>query len=194
VIVPTDDLHAGVDRLAGELSGAYRDGVLLVAVLKGSVVFLADLVRSLTVYPEVDFLGITSYAQGTGRVRLVKDLDIDVAGRDVVLVEDVVDTGLTLTWLLGTLERRAPASLATCALVDKTARRLVPVDLAFVGFRTEEDFVLGYGLDFQGRYRNLDLLAAGDLEALRDDPDAHLEELYGGAGRAGRSGAGTVGS
>ena len=178
ITVPTQQLHAGVGRVAGELSSGHGDGVLLVSVLKGSVVFLSDLVRAMTVVPEIDFLGITSYAEGTGRVRLVKDLETDIAGRDVVVVEDVIDTGLTLTWLLEELGRRRPAALSVCTLVDKTSRRLVPVDLAHVGFETDDDFVLGYGLDFMGRYRNLDFLAAGDLEALRTDPDAHVAELY----------------
>ena len=178
VIVRREELHAGVARLAAEVSAAYDDDLVVVAVLKGSVVFLADLVRRLTIRPVIDFLAISSYAQDTGRVRLVKDLEIDIAGRDVLLVEDVVDTGLTLTWLLGELGRREPRRLDVCALVDKTARRLVPVGVRFVGFESGADFVLGYGLDFMGRYRNLDLLATGDLAALRADPDAHLAELY----------------
>ena len=186
ITVPTHELHGGVARVAGELSAGHGDGVLLVSVLKGSVVFLSDLVRAMTVVPEIDFLGITSYAEGTGRVRLVKDLDTDIAGRDVVVVEDVIDTGLTLTWLLDELGRRRPAGLSVCTLVDKTSRRLVPVDLAHVGFETEDDFVLGYGLDFMGRYRNLDFLASGDLAALRKDPDAHVAELYPGAQAARR--------
>ena len=154
--------------------------VLLVAVLKGSVPFLADLVRSMTVSPEVDFLAISAYAPDTGRVRLVKDLECDIAGRDVVIVEDIVDTGLTLTYLLGELARRSPRSLATCALLDKRARRIVPTPLDHVGFEIPDEFVLGYGLDFAGRYRNLDHVVAGDLAALRDDPGAHVLELYGG--------------
>ena len=182
VTVPRAELHAGVARLGAEVSAAYDDGLVMVAVLKGSVVFLADLVRALTIRPEVDFLSISSYAEGTGRARLLKDLEIDIAGRDVLLVEDVVDTGLTLTWLLGELRRRGPRRLDVCTLVDKTARRLVPVDVRFVGFESPDDFVLGYGLDFLGRYRNLDFLATGDLAALREDPDAHVPELYSALG------------
>jgi hypoxanthine phosphoribosyltransferase len=179
-LLSADQLREGVRRLGRELSNAYDDGVVLVAVLKGSVPFLADLVRSLTIVPEVDFLAISSYSAGTGRVRIVKDLDTDIHGRDVVLVEDVVDTGLTLTYVLGELERRQPRSLAVCALLDKAARRLVPVDLGFVGFEVPDEFVLGYGLDFGERYRNLDAVVAGDLDALREDPDAHVEELFAG--------------
>jgi hypoxanthine phosphoribosyltransferase len=180
VLIDRDELQAGITRLAAELSSASGDGVLLVAVLKGSVPFLADLVRSMTVLPEVDFLAISAYAPDTGRVKLVKDLDVDIADRDVVIVEDIVDTGLTLTYLLGELGRRSPRSLATCALLDKRARRIVPTPLDHVGFEIPDEFVLGYGLDFAGRYRNLDHVVAGDLGALRDDPAAHVLELYGG--------------
>jgi hypoxanthine phosphoribosyltransferase len=180
VLIPEDELHAGVRRLAEELSAAYPDGVVLVAVLKGSVPFLADLVRLLTIPVEVDFLAISSYAEGTGRVRLVKDLDLDLNDRDVVLVEDVVDTGLTLTYVLGELGRRGPRSLEACALLDKATRRIVPTPVRFVGFEVGDEFVLGYGLDFAQRYRNLNCIVAGDLDALRADPDAHVDELFPG--------------
>jgi hypoxanthine phosphoribosyltransferase len=152
--------------------------MVLVAVLKGSVCFLADLVRSVTVSCQIDFLAISSYAEGTGRVRIVKDLDTDISGQEVVLVEDIVDTGLTLTYILGELERRGPRSLAVCALLDKTARRIVPTPIQYVGFAIEDEFVLGYGLDYAERYRNLDRVVAGDLAALRVEPDAHVEELF----------------
>ena len=161
------------------LSESYPDGLVLVAVLKGSVVFLADLVRAMTVSPVIDFLAVSSYGQGTGRVRLLKDLELDIGGRHVVLVEDIVDTGLTLAYLTGELGRRNPASLAVCTLVDKPARRILPADLALVGFSVPDVFVLGYGLDFAGRYRNLELLAAGDLDTLSADPDAYVAQLYG---------------
>jgi hypoxanthine phosphoribosyltransferase len=169
-----------VRRLAAELSASYADGVLLVAVLKGSVCFLADLVRSLTIAVEIDFLAVSSYAPGTGRVRLVKDLEVDVYDRDVVLVEDIIDTGLTLTYLVGELRRRQPRSLQVCALLDKGCRRIVPTEVRFVGFEIGDEFVLGYGMDFAERYRNLDFVVAGDVNALRTDPDAHVQELFGG--------------
>lgn len=165
-------------RLAAELSGTYEDGVVLVAVLKGSVLFLADLVRALTIVPVVDFLAISSYGEGTDRVRIVKDIDVDIAGRHVVLMEDIVDTGLTLTYVLGELARRSPSSLEVCTLLDKAARRIVPLDLRFTGFTVGDDFVLGYGLDYAGYYRNLDLVAAGDLDELRSDPRAYVTRLY----------------
>lgn len=178
VLISTDELKAGVARLAGEISRRYGDGVLMVAVLKGSIPFLADLVRALTVVPEIDFLALSAYAQGTGRVRIVKDLEVDIAGRDVVVIEDIVDTGLTLTYLLGELGRRGPRSLEVCALIDKAARRIVPLSVRFTGFTVGDEFVLGYGLDFAQRYRNLNLVAVGDLEALRADPDTYIEALY----------------
>jgi hypoxanthine phosphoribosyltransferase len=173
------DLAGAVSRLGAELSQAYPAGVLLVAVLKGSILFVADLARRVTVACEVDFLGISAYAEGTGRVRIVKDLDHDVHGRDVVLVEDIVDTGLTCTYVLGELRRRGPASVEVCTLFDRRARRIVPVDIRFTGFEAPDDLLLGYGLDVAGRYRNLAFVAAGDRQALENDPDAHVEELYG---------------
>jgi hypoxanthine phosphoribosyltransferase len=178
VLIPPDELRAGVTRLGDELSAAYEDGVVLAAVLKGSLLFLADLVRGMTVAPEVDFLAISSYQPNTGRVRILKDLEVDIHDRDVVLVEDIVDTGLTAGYLLGELSQRGPRSLSICTLLDKAARRLLPVPLRFVGFEIPDAFVLGYGLDFAGRYRNLDGVFAGDVEALREDPDAHVNELY----------------
>ena len=178
VLLGPHDLQAGVRRLAAELSAAYDDGVLLVAVLKGSVPFLADLVRAMTIAPEVDFLAISTYAPGTGRVGLVKDLETDIHGRDVVVVEDVVDTGLTLTYLLGELARREPRSLEACVLLDKAARRIVPVPLRFVGFELADEFVVGYGLDVGERYRNLARLLVADPEALRGASDAHVQELF----------------
>jgi len=173
------ELAEAVDRLGAELSGAYPSGVLLVAVLKGSILFLADLARRVTVPCEIDFLGISAYAEGTGRVRIVKDLDRDVHGQDVVLVEDIVDTGLTCTYVLGELRRRGPASLEVCTLFDRRVRRIVPVPVRFVGFEATDDLLLGYGLDVAGRYRNLPFVAVGDPAALASDVDAHVEALYG---------------
>ena len=180
VLIDADKLQQGVGRVAAAVSADHPDGVVLIAVLKGSVPFLADLIRRLTVPVEIDFLAVSSYAEGTGRVRLVKDLDIDINGRDVVLVEDVVDTGLTVTWLLGVLEGRGPSSLKVCTLLDKAVRRIVPLPIDYVGFEVEDDFVLGYGLDFGEIYRNVDHVVAGDLEALAHDRTAHVQELFPG--------------
>lgn len=173
------DLRATVARLGAELSEAYDDGVVLVGLLKGGLILLADLVRTMSITPIVDFLAVTPYTEETGRVRIVKDLDMDIAGRDVVLVDGVVDTGLTTTYLLGELEGRSPRSVEVCTLVDKTSRRVVPVSLRFVGIATEEPYVVGYGLDHSERYRNLDVLAPADPAVLAADPDAMLGDLYG---------------
>ncbi len=172
------ELAAGAARVASEISAAHTDGVVLVAVLKGSVPFLADMVRSLAVAPVMDFMAISAYAPDTGRVRIVKDLELDISGRDVVLVEDIVDTGLTLTYLLGELGRRQPRSLEACALLDRTSRRIIPTPVDYRAFEIGDDFVLGYGLDYAQRYRNLDRVLAGDLAVLRDDPDAYLPALH----------------
>jgi hypoxanthine phosphoribosyltransferase len=179
-LIDASALRTRVARLGAELSADYPGGVILIGVLKGSVPFLADLIRAMTAPAEVDFLAISSYAEGTGRVRIVKDLEVDIYGHDVVLVEDIVDTGLTLNYLLGELRRREPRTLEVCALLDKSVRRLLPVPVRYVGFPIEDDFVIGYGLDFGERYRNLDQVVVGDLSALRLDPDAHVEELFAG--------------
>jgi len=176
------DRHAlaqTVARLGSELSAAYPDGALLVAVLKGCLPFVADLSRRMTVPCEIDFLAISTYTEGTGRVRIVKDLDQDVHSRDVVLVEDIVDTGLTCTYILGELGRRGPRSLEVCTLFDRQVRRIVPVPVRFSGFEATDDLLLGYGLDVAGRYRNLPFVAAGDPRTLETDPDAYVRALYG---------------
>jgi hypoxanthine phosphoribosyltransferase len=177
-LIARDELQTEILRLGREISAAYDDGVVLIAVLKGAVPFLADLVRQLAVVPIVDFLAISAYAPETGRVRIVKDLDLDVYGRDVVLVEDIVDTGLTLTYLLGELRRRGPRSVEACTLLDKSVRRIVPTPVRFTGFDIGDEFVLGYGLDYAGRYRNLDRILTGDLAVLQSDPDAYVGELF----------------
>ena len=192
LLLGPDELRATVGRLGAELSAdhgegsvshvngpvSHGDGTVMVAVLKGGAPFLADLVRAVTFHPVVDFLAVSPYPSGGGRVRLVKDLETDIEGRDVILVEDVVDTGLSLTYLRGELMRRGPTSLTVCAMVDKPGRRLVPVAVDHVGVSTQADYVIGYGLDFAGRYRNLDLLAVADPRVLAADPDRYVEWAY----------------
>ncbi|MFN2389710.1 MAG: hypoxanthine phosphoribosyltransferase [Actinomycetota bacterium] len=159
--------------LADDLGDA-PEPPILIGVLKGSTFFLADLVRAVPIDVEVDFMSISTYAEtseASGVVRIVKDLELDIGGRDVVLVEDIVDTGLTLTYLRRSLGSRGPRSLRTVTLLDKAARRIVPVPVEYVGFEIPDVFVVGYGLDFQFRYRNLpDVFAVTDLPALMGDP------------------------
>jgi hypoxanthine phosphoribosyltransferase len=170
-----------IDELGAELAGLFADEQppVLVGVLKGSAMFLADLIRAMDIDVVVDFMSISSYSQ-SGVVRIVKDLDEDVRGRDVVVVEDIVDTGLTLNYLRKTLTQREPDSLRAVTLLDKTARRIIPVPLEFSAFEIPDVFVVGYGLDFQGLYRNVaDILAVRDLARLANDPRLMVAQLFG---------------
>lgn len=170
-----------IDELGAELAGLFADEQppVLVGVLKGSTMFLADLIRAMDIDVVVDFMSISSYSQ-SGVVRIVKDLDEDVRGRDVVVVEDIVDTGLTLNYLRKTLTQREPDSLRAVTLLDKTARRIIPVPLEFSAFEIPDVFVVGYGLDFQGLYRNVaDILAIRDLARLANDPRLMVAQLFG---------------
>jgi hypoxanthine phosphoribosyltransferase len=159
VLIEEDVLRSRVIELGDEISRDY-DGreLLLIGVLKGAVFFMADLMRQLTVPCEIDFMAISSYGASTdssGVVRILKDLDINIEGRDVLVVEDVIDSGLTLSYLMRNLEAREPASLEVCALLTKPARREIDVPVRYVGFEIPNRFVIGYGLDFAERYRNL---------------------------------------
>jgi len=177
-LLSEEQLRRRVAALGAEIGRAYAtlpESLVVVGVLKGSTLFLADLLRAIRLDTEIDFIAISSYGQGpdtqSGVVRIVKDLDRDVTGRDVLLVEDIVDTGLTLNYLRRTLLEREPRSLATVALLDKTARRIVPVPIEYRGFEIPDVYVVGYGLDFQGRYRNLRAIqAVSDLARLAKEP------------------------
>lgn len=187
MLIPRAAIEERVEALGQEISTAYegRDP-LLVAILKGSFVFLADLGRSLRIDAAFDFMSISSYADGSGSgvVRIVKDLDQDVAGRDVLIVEDIVDTGLTLNYLRRSIATRGPRSLRTVTLLDKSARRILPVPVEWRGFEIGDDFVLGYGLDYRGIYRNVpDLVAVPDITGLVAQPHLYVPALFGG-GRA----------
>jgi hypoxanthine phosphoribosyltransferase len=173
-----DVLATRVAALASDIESDHPNGVHLIGVLNGSVLFLADLVRELTVPVTVDFLAVSSFAPDSGRVRLMKDLDADIAHRDVVLVEDVIDTGLKLTFLREELLRRLPASLKVCSLFDRTTRRIVPVVIDYVGFEVGDEFVVGYGLDYKGYFRNLPGVVSTTSAELEHDLDALIAELY----------------
>ena len=159
VLIPADRLQERIRDLGQEISADYagRD-LLLVGVLKGAVFFMADLMRHLTIPCEIDFMAISSYGDSTdssGVVRILKDLDINIEGRHVLVVEDIIDSGLTLSYLIRNLEAREPASLEVCALLTKPDRREIDVPVRYVGFPIPNRFVIGYGLDFAERYRNL---------------------------------------
>lgn len=159
VIVSADQLTARIAELGKEISADYAGrSPLLVGVLKGAFVFMADLLRSIDLAVEVDFMAVASYGSSTrtsGVVRIVKDLDLDLAERDVVLVEDIIDSGLTLSYVRRNLLTRNPASLEVCALLVREGQQHHEMDLRYVGFRIPPDFVIGYGLDVAERYRNL---------------------------------------
>jgi len=173
LLVERETLRERVAELGAELRADY-EGVepILVSVLRGGVVFLADLVRAAAMPCRVDFMAISRFdaSEDTGVVRIEKDLDLDLSGAHVLVVEDIVDTGLTLTYLLRVLAARGPASLRVCALLDKRARRIVDVPLSYVGFEVPDVFLVGYGLDLDERERGRsELLAVDDLDAVRAD-------------------------
>jgi hypoxanthine phosphoribosyltransferase len=161
------DLQARVRDLAAAISTDYADKrLLLVCVLKGAVFFLSDLMRHIDIPVEVDFMAVASYGSATdssGVVRILKDLDMPLEGRDVLIVEDIVDSGLTLQYLLRNLGSRNPASLEVCSLLTKPSRRKVDLPVRYVGFEIPDRFVVGYGLDYDERYRNLPYIAALEL-------------------------------
>ena len=170
VLIDGETLRSRIVELGAEISADYegRD-LLLVGVLKGAIFFISDLMRELTVPCEVDFMAITSYGASTdssGVVRILKDLDINIEGRDVLVVEDIIDSGLTLSYLMRMLESRNPASLEVCALLTKPARREIDVPVRYTGFEIPNEFVIGYGLDFGERYRNLPYVAVLDPDAV----------------------------
>ncbi len=159
VLIDADALRARIAGLGEEISAEYSGReLLLIGVLKGAVFFMADLMRHLTVPCEVDFMAISSYGAQTdssGVVRILKDLDINIEGRHVLVVEDIIDSGLTLSYLMRNLESREPSSLEICALLTKPSRREIDVPVRWIGFEIPNKFVIGYGLDFAERYRNL---------------------------------------
>ncbi|MBE0466385.1 MAG: hypoxanthine phosphoribosyltransferase [Candidatus Desulforudis sp.] len=160
ILVSSWEIQARVIELGRAISEDYANTgqLLTVGILKGSTIFMADLVRAITVPVSFDFMAVASYGQSSsssGVVRILKDLDQTIEGRDVLLIEDIVDTGLTLNYLLETLRTRNPASLRVCVLLDKPDRRKVEVSVDYLGFEIPDEFVVGYGLDYNELYRNL---------------------------------------
>ncbi|HUV11047.1 MAG TPA: phosphoribosyltransferase family protein [Acidimicrobiia bacterium] len=183
ILLDQATLTERVEELASRIAADHADGLVLVGVLKGALLFTADLARALgrrRPAPDtvIDFLAISRYAPNSGRVRLLRDVDVDVAGRPVVLVEDLVDTGLTSAYLLEHLRSLGPTRVELCTLLDRSERRIVPVEPRYVGETIPGDaFVLGYGLHVGERYRNLPMVVRADREVLEADPDACLD-LY----------------
>lgn len=163
ILIPSDKLQARVAELGAEISRDYAgQDLLLLAVLKGSVIFLSDLMRQITVPHAIDFMATSSYGTGmesSGVVRILKDLDAPIEGRNVLIVEDIIDTGHTLDYLVRILRARMPRSLRICTLLNKPSRREAPVQVDYVGFDIPNKFVFGYGLDYMQLYRNLPYIA-----------------------------------
>ena len=172
ILIPAEELQAKVRQIGRAISQDYagRD-LLLLGVLKGVVLFMADLLRAVTIPVEVDFLAVSSYTsearQKSGLVRLEKDLETSITGRHVLFVEDVIDTGLTLNYLLRNLRARQPASLEVCVLFNKAENRLIDIPIKYKGFDLPDRFVVGYGLDYQEKYRNLPFVGLLKPDALR---------------------------
>jgi hypoxanthine phosphoribosyltransferase len=159
VLLSGEQVQARVAELGAQLAADYADrDPVLVSVLKGSIIFMADLVRAMPIPLAIDLMEVSSYGASTessGQVRILKDLSTSIEGRDVVVVEDIIDTGLTLNYLLRYLHDKGPASIRICCLLDKPARRLAPIEIDYRGFTIPDRFVIGYGLDYGERYRNL---------------------------------------
>jgi hypoxanthine phosphoribosyltransferase len=168
ILIPTDRLFERVAEMGEQISNDYRGGPppLLVSILKGGVVFLTDLMRWISIPHHIDFMQLSSYQGGTsstGNVRLLSDLSTNIKDRDVLLVEDIVDTGLTITYLLQQLSIRQPRSVRVCTLLSKTEARQVEVPVDYLGFEIPDRFVVGYGLDYDEKYRNLPYIGVLDL-------------------------------
>ncbi|MEO7145542.1 MAG: hypoxanthine phosphoribosyltransferase [Bryobacteraceae bacterium] len=159
VFLTAGQIQERVREMGAQIDGDYPEGpVYLIGILKGACIFMADLARAMKTPARIEFIGISSYGRGkttSGQVKLTKDLDVSIEGHDVLIVEDIVDSGVTLTYLMQVLEQRKPKSLRIATLLDKPERRLRPVEVAYVGFKIPDEFVVGYGLDYAEDYRNL---------------------------------------
>jgi hypoxanthine phosphoribosyltransferase len=168
ILITEDDIQRRVAELGAEISRDYEDKTpVLVSVLKGGIIFLADLVRELKMLHEIDFMSVSSYNGGTessGVVRILQDLSINIEGEDVIIVEDIVDSGLTLDYIRSILLARHPETLKICTLLDKKPKREIDVPLDYVGFEIPDAFVIGYGLDYDQKYRNLPYIAIGVVD------------------------------
>jgi hypoxanthine phosphoribosyltransferase len=191
-LLDEEALRACAHRLGREIASDHPDGVVLVGVLKGALIFLADLARAISgIDIVVDFIAITRYAPDSGRVRITHDLVTDLTGRDVVIVEDIVDTGLTLGFLVEHLRSRGARRVDVCTLLDRPARRILPLTAQYVGREIPDVFVLGYGQHVADLYRNVPRVVEADRARLVANPEAYVALLYGSsAGPMGPNAAG----
>ncbi len=159
ILLTKEEISAKIIELGEQLSRDYEGkSLLMISVLKGSIVFMADLMRAISIHAEIDFMAVSSYGAGTkttGVVRILKDIDVDLAGRDILIVEDILDSGMTLSYLKTLLEGRSPASIRVATLLDKPSRRKVDMQPDYCCFTVPDEFLIGYGLDYAEKYRNL---------------------------------------
>jgi hypoxanthine phosphoribosyltransferase len=177
-LLSAEEIARIVRRIAGEIDADHEDGVVVVGLLKGSVFFVADLVRALNVPCEIDFFALSSYAPGERRVRILKDLTEDVSGKDVIIVADVIDTGLSIGYVVDLVRARGARTVEVCALLDRPARRIIPVPLRYLGRPVGDGFLVGYGLDYAERYRNVRAIVPVDPDTLTEERDAFESALY----------------
>ncbi len=183
LLLDRDAIRATVERLGAEIAADHPDGVVLVGVLKGASILLADLARAVRgPSVAVTCTSISRFAPDSGRVRILHDVDLDLTGRDVVLVEDLIDTGLTADFLVRSLRERGARRVAVCALLDRSVRRIVPLEIAYRGVEVDAAFIVGYGLHVRDRYRNLPDIHVVDRDVILADPDAYIAVLYGATG------------
>lgn len=175
ILIDSESLQQRVAGLGRQISADYAgvDGLLLICILKGGVMFLTDLMRHIDVPHEIDFLAVSSYGRGaresSGNVRIDMDLSVQVRGKHLLIVEDIIDSGHTLRFVFDVLNARHPASLRLCTLLDKSSRRTVPIPIDYTGFQIEDKFVFGYGLDLDEKFRNLPFIGVVKLDALKGD-------------------------
>jgi hypoxanthine phosphoribosyltransferase len=175
ILLDASEIDAIVVRMGRSISSDHPEGLVLVGILKGSVCLVADLAREISVPCAVDFLSLSAYASGGTRIRLAKDLNVDVTGRQVVVAVDLIDSGLTADYVRRLLFERGAAAVDVCALLDRAERRLLPVEVRYSGLAIGDEYVVGYGLDFDERYRNLPMLSVIDPESLPPLGDLDLD-------------------
>jgi hypoxanthine phosphoribosyltransferase len=173
ILYPEKEIKARVSALAKQIEQDYRGkSPMLVSILKGSFIFMADLVRDMDIDCTIDFMIVSSYgtkSKSTGAVKIIKDLDVDIEGKDILLVEDILDSGLTLSYIKGILQAKKPASVRICTLLDKPSRRTAAITADYIGFTIPDEFIVGYGLDYAEKYRNLPDIGVLDPSVYRNE-------------------------
>jgi len=173
ILFPSSEIQKRISELGKQITNDYKGkDVLMVSVLRGGVIFLSDLVKNIDLLLSIDFMSISTYGingDSSGVVRITKDLDESIEGKDVIIVEDIIDTGLTISYLLRNLKSRYPNSISICTLLDRDTRRIAPVDIRYVGFKIGEKYIVGYGLDYKQKFRNLESIYELNIDTVKKD-------------------------